>query len=172
MIYLFKREYSQVFVLEVNKWVIFIHFRLCFATATHNFKWMKITHLFKLSNLTLQAPLCCSAELFVFILHSFKPRPLSNWTILFTPHYFIHFSGFSYDLNLPSSISRVHNRSYLRAVACLYLSQHIYLICITFNPCPAELLQLYFSSFEAGIANAISSFKWRKILLFMKNRHF
>ena len=38
------------------------------------------------------------------------------------------------------------------------------------NPCPAELLQLYFSSFEAVIANAISSFKWRKILLFMKNR--
>ena len=28
-----------------------------------------------------------------------------------------------------------------------------------FNPCPAELLQLYFSSFEAGIADAISSFK-------------
>ena len=27
------------------------------------------------------------------------------------------------------------------------------------NPCPAELFQLYFSSFEAGIANAISSFK-------------
>ena len=27
------------------------------------------------------------------------------------------------------------------------------------NPCPAELLQLYFSSFEAGIANAIASFK-------------
>ena len=27
------------------------------------------------------------------------------------------------------------------------------------NPCPAELLQLYFSSFEAGIANAISSLK-------------
>ena len=26
-----------------------------------------------------------------------------------------------------------------------------------FNPCPAELLQLYFLSFEAGIANAISS---------------
>ena len=31
------------------------------------------------------------------------------------------------------------------------------------NPCPAELFQLYLSSFEAGIANAISSFKWRKI---------
>ena len=31
------------------------------------------------------------------------------------------------------------------------------------NPCPAELLQFYFSSFEAGIANAISSFKWRKM---------
>ena len=27
------------------------------------------------------------------------------------------------------------------------------------NPCPPELLQLYFSSFEARIANAISSFK-------------
>ena len=27
------------------------------------------------------------------------------------------------------------------------------------NPCPAELFELYFSLFEAGIANAISSFK-------------
>ena len=44
-------------------------------------------------------------------------------------------------------------------------------ICIDINPCPAELLQLYFSSLEAGIAYAISSFKWRKILLFLKNRH-
>ena len=35
------------------------------------------------------------------------------------------------------------------------------------NPCPAELLQLYFLSFESGIANAISSFK----LLFMKKGH-
>ena len=33
------------------------------------------------------------------------------------------------------------------------------LFLIFINPCPAELLQLYFSSFEAGIANAISSFK-------------
>ena len=30
------------------------------------------------------------------------------------------------------------------------------------NPGPAELYQLYFSSFEAGIANAISSSKWSK----------
>ena len=30
---------------------------------------------------------------------------------------------------------------------------------VVFNPCPAELLQLYFSSFESGIANAISIFK-------------
>ena len=37
-----------------------------------------------------------------------------------------------------------------------YFIQNIY-------PCPAELFQLYFLSFEAGIANAISSFKWRKI---------
>ena len=27
------------------------------------------------------------------------------------------------------------------------------------NPCPADLFQLYFSSFEAGITNAIASFK-------------
>ena len=39
------------------------------------------------------------------------------------------------------------------------------------NPCPAELFQIIFRSFNAGIANAISSFKWRKILLFMKNKH-
>ena len=32
------------------------------------------------------------------------------------------------------------------------------------NPCPAEYLQLYFSSFEAGIANAISRSKWQKYL--------
>ena len=42
---------------------------------------------------------------------------------------------------------------------------------LIFNPCPAELFQWNFSSFEAGIANAISSFKWRKIWLFMKNEH-
>ena len=30
---------------------------------------------------------------------------------------------------------------------------------IAINPCPAELFQLHFSLFEAGIANAISSFK-------------
>ena len=34
---------------------------------------------------------------------------------------------------------------------------------------PAELFVYFFHSFEAGIANAISSFKWRKLLLFMKN---
>ena len=28
----------------------------------------------------------------------------------------------------------------------------------------------YFASFEAGIANAISSFKWRKMFLFITNR--
>ena len=37
------------------------------------------------------------------------------------------------------------------------------------NPCYAELIQLYFPSFEAGIANAISNFKWRKIFLFFEN---
>ena len=34
------------------------------------------------------------------------------------------------------------------------------------------LVCFYFSSFEAGIADAISSFKRRKIFIFMKNRHF
>ena len=29
----------------------------------------------------------------------------------------------------------------------------------------AELVVLYFSSFEAGIASAISSFKWRKVFI-------
>ena len=35
----------------------------------------------------------------------------------------------------------------------------------------SELLTSIFHSFEAGIANAISSFKWRKIFIFMKNSH-
>ena len=37
----------------------------------------------------------------------------------------------------------------------------------------AELFVSIFNSFEAGIANTISSFKWneRKIILSMKNRH-
>ena len=41
---------------------------------------------------------------------------------------------------------------------------------IIFDPCVAELFVFISHSFEAGIANAISSFKWRKIFLFMKNR--
>ena len=32
-------------------------------------------------------------------------------------------------------------------------------------------LSLFFLLFETGIAYAISSFKWQKIILFMKNRH-
>ena len=46
-----------------------------------------------------------------------------------------------------------------------------YLISRFINPCLAELFELYFSSFEAGIANAMSSFKWRKIFLFFENIH-
>ena len=37
-----------------------------------------------------------------------------------------------------------------------------------FNPL-AQMLDSLFHSFEAGIANAISSFKWRKIFIFKKN---
>ena len=45
------------------------------------------------------------------------------------------------------------------------------LFVLYFNPCLAQLFVLYFSSFKAGIANAISSFKWRKIFIFFENRH-
>ena len=43
------------------------------------------------------------------------------------------------------------------------------------NLCPAELFQLYFSSFEAGIAYAISSPNWSKniyIYIFISNIDF
>ena len=46
----------------------------------------------------------------------------------------------------------------------------IYVQHYNINPCPAELFQS-FHSFEAGIANAISSFKWWKTFPFMKNKH-
>ena len=36
------------------------------------------------------------------------------------------------------------------------------------NPHDAELFASIFPSFKAGIANAISSFKWRKIYIFLK----
>ena len=41
-----------------------------------------------------------------------------------------------------------------------------------FYHCAVELFASIFHSFEAGIADAISSSKWRKIFIFMKNRHF
>ena len=57
---------------------------------------------------------------------------------------------------------------YLRNAKCAN-TQVLVEVCI--NPCPAELFQIIFHSFKAGIANAISSFKWRKTVLFMKNKH-
>ena len=36
---------------------------------------------------------------------------------------------------------------------------------IYFNPCAAELFVSIFHSFAAGIANAISSFKWMKNII-------
>ena len=38
---------------------------------------------------------------------------------------------------------------------------------ISNNPNAAELFRTIFHSFEAGIANAISSSKWRKVMIFM-----
>ena len=66
----------------------------------------------------------------------------------------------------------ISSRGNLRHLSSpLIVLGRVYAFFMILNPCPAELLQLYFSSFEAGIATAISSFKWRKIWLFMKNRH-
>ena len=45
---------------------------------------------------------------------------------------------------------------------------HFSFKCPRFNPCAVELFSTIFHSFEAGIANAISSSKWRKIIIFMK----
>ena len=42
----------------------------------------------------------------------------------------------------------------------IYMYNHTYIFNI--NPCTAELFVGIFHSFEAGIANSISSFKWHK----------
>ena len=50
--------------------------------------------------------------------------------------------------------------TFLTRAGCFLSEQQISTSALSVvNPCPAELFQLYFSSFEAGIANAISSFK-------------
>ena len=41
----------------------------------------------------------------------------------------------------------------------IHVSTKMTLIHVIYPPCTAELFQLYFSSFEAGIADAISSYK-------------
>ena len=46
---------------------------------------------------------------------------------------------------------------------------HIHMVV---NPCAAELLVFMFPPVQAEIGNAISSFKWRKIALLVKDRHF
>ena len=97
------------------------HLKLCLATTTHNFKWVKITRVYLTWDQNFQI---------LMLKQSFHSQ----------------YQWFGRKKN--DVISRIR-----------------------VNPCSAELFQLYFSSFEAGIANAISSFKWRKILLFMKNRH-
>ena len=38
----------------------------------------------------------------------------------------------------------------------MYIYQH-------FNPCAAQLFVNIFNSFEVGIVNAISTFKWQKL---------
>ena len=35
---------------------IFTHYKLCIATATHNFKWVKITHICVIWNLSFANP--------------------------------------------------------------------------------------------------------------------
>ena len=42
---------------------------------------------------------------------------------------------------------------------------------IKFSMCAAEFVFLFFISFKAGIANTLSSFKGRKIVIFMSKIH-
>ena len=90
---------------------IFTHLKLCIATATHNFKWLKITHV-------------CYSE-------------AKNVQILMFKHKFI-----------ANDCYLINNKT----MTVVLSSEGV-------NPCPAELFKLYFLSFEAGIANAISSSK-------------
>ena len=46
--YLLPRDLLYQYIsstLETLSYLIFTHLKLCFATATHNFKWVKITHI-------------------------------------------------------------------------------------------------------------------------------
>ena len=60
----------------------------------------------------------------------------------------------------------------LKVISWQYSDDSLYLVRKCVNPCPAELFQMYFSSFEAGIADAISSSKWRKIVIFLGELYF
>ena len=48
--HVFFNEDCWIFSTFTHKvfWWIFTHLKLCLATATHNFKWVKITHVFNL----------------------------------------------------------------------------------------------------------------------------
>ena len=36
------QQYLQMFVPKLNKYEYYLHLKLCLATATHNFNWMKM----------------------------------------------------------------------------------------------------------------------------------
>ena len=61
--------------------------------------------------------------------------------------------------------------SCLRELTC-YLSWQMMLVGQRLiNPCAAMLFLTFFQWFQAGIADATSSFKWRNIFIFLKNTH-
>ena len=58
---------------------------------------------------------------------------------------------------------------YMLSTSMISVLIHTSSPCEYHAPCPDKSFLLYFTSFEGGIANAISSFKWRKIFLFVNN---
>ena len=52
------------------------------------------------------------------------------------------------------------------------LAHKYFIIIMCVIPCDAELFVSIFPSFKAGIANAISSFKWRKIFILKLYEHY
>ena len=85
----------------------------------------------------------------------------NNWNVLYEWPYTINQSRL-YTLVYTNRSSKPNEK-----LTNIQISQDLFEV----NPCPAELFELYFSLSDAEIADAISSFKWQKIWLFLKNKH-
>ena len=88
--------------------------------------------------------------------------PTTSWKVKVI--YILKFQ--SKHICLPNTVSklghRLRHRPSIETVFCKFKAHFSFKFII---------LCYYFSSFETGIANAITSFKWRKILLLRKNKH-